>query len=100
MEFPGNHIPAVPVDEGYKIHKAFSSTDVGNVGAPYVVWVSSLHASQQVWIYRMAWMWLAGVRFWIDGLQSQLGHEPSDTFSAHMDVVPDFRKLVPHSQFL
>ena len=51
---PAHHISAVPIQKCNEIDEAFLCPDVGNICAPYVVWVAGLHITQQVRMHRMA----------------------------------------------
>ncbi len=80
---PGEHIPAVPVDDGNQVQESSGHGDVGDVRRPDLVWPCYLHATQQVGVDFVARCRLTGPGAPVDGLKPHCSHQSPDTFPVY-----------------
>ena len=78
----GQHLAAVPVNDGRQIHEPESGGDVGDVGAPNVVGAGRLHVLEQIRIGPVLRMRLAGHWPGGDSMYAHLAHQSDDAFPA------------------
>ena len=84
---PSQNFAAVPIHDRHKIQEPASYWDVGNIGAPHLVWVINQHIPQQIWPDLMLRIFLTGIWFLIDGQQSHETHKTADPMAATLVVV-------------
>jgi len=74
-ETPGKYLAAVPVHHRHKIHEAPPKRDIGYVGRPHLVGTVDGEITQQIGVYFMARMRLAGLGMRIDCLNAHQPHQ-------------------------
>jgi len=77
---PGEHIPAVPVDDGYKVQKSLCHRNVGDIHRPHLIWSRYLQTAEQIGIDFMARRRFARPGTPIDSLESHQAHQSPYSF--------------------
>jgi len=78
---PGEHIPAVPVDDGHQVEKSTCHGDVGYISRPNLIRPGYLHPTEQVRVDFMPRCWFARPGMPVDGLEPHYAHESPDSFT-------------------
>ncbi len=86
IQFPGDHKPGVPVDNGHPVHPSVRQTDVGNVDPPDVVRVLGREVPEEIRINLVLQGPLAEVRTRMDPFDPHLPHGGLDPRSAHAEA--------------
>jgi len=81
-EPPGQNLARGPVHDGHQIQKPAPHRDVGDVGAPHLIWPLNHHVFQQIRINLVLRMLLAGVRGLVNRHQLHQMHQTADTMPA------------------
>ena len=80
---PGEHIAAVPVDDGDQIQEPEGHRHIGDVGGPHEVRVAKLHVADEVGVDRVRGVRAAGVRPGDGPLQAHAAHQALHAFAVH-----------------
>ena len=78
----GQNLTGRPIHDCHQIQKTFLDRDIGDVAAPNLIGSHDCELPQQVWINTMLWGLLAGVRPFVDGLQSHDVHQATNAVSS------------------
>ena len=83
-QFPTEHEATEPVHHGDQIQKAALHRNVGNIGAPDVIWPFDGDVAQKVRIHLVTRRGPAQVGFRIQRLDAQNAHQPLHAFAVHL----------------
>ena len=92
-EFPSEHLPRIPVDDGDEIHESAFQSDVGDVTSPDLVLPVDFQSPQEIWILHMLPVRDTRVSLRIHSLYSELVHCSSDHLPARTDIVVSEKDL-------
>jgi len=79
---PSQYLAARPVHDGDKVEKAASHRDVGDVGAPDLVWSFDRDIPQKVWVDQMILLRNGRARPLIHRCQAHFRHQSPDALAA------------------
>ncbi len=77
------HLPGVPVHDGDQIKEAPAHGQVGDVGAPDLIWPLYPQSTQQMGVGLVPLCRSAGIGFLIDRHQAHQPHQPPDALVIH-----------------
>ena len=82
----GQNFPTGPIDYRRKIDKPLGHRDISRIQCPNLVGPLNGQAPQQIWVYFMAEMPLAGPRLSVQCFNSHTFHQCADTLAAHIET--------------
>lgn len=83
IEYPGDDITRVPVDNGHQVHPPVRHADVSDVDPPYVVWILGSNVPEQVGIGLVLQSPFAEIGAWVDALNPHLAHRGPNPVAPH-----------------
>ena len=75
-QLPADHVTAVPVNDGNKVHKPLRHRAVRYVSAPHLIRSYNVNTVQQIRINLVLLAPQAGARLWTDSLYAHQPHKP------------------------